>query len=74
LIDSDRDASASLDEQEIRMLIDLKLKPLENVKINEQVLENKLKQDSSLAGILAVLRASLMDDLAPEDKVFDFDQ
>ena len=70
---SDRDRSASLSEKEIRMLLDVRLAVLEGVTIKTDILEEKLKQDSSLAGIMAVLQASLKDNVEQDEKVFVFE-
>ena len=68
---SDRDESASLDEKEIQVL-SYRLAHLDGVTVNKELLEEKLREDSSLAGVMAILQASTKKTVAAKDKVFLF--
>ena len=69
---SDRDESASLDEKEIRVL-SFRLAQLDGVTVRKELLEEKLREDASLAGVMAILQASTKDSVAHDDKVFIFE-
>ena len=71
-LDSDRDESSQLDDKEIKMLL-FRLSRLDGVSINEEVFLQKMNQDSSMAGILAMLQMSIKDHVEDENKVFTFD-
>jgi SMC interacting uncharacterized protein involved in chromosome segregation len=71
-LDSDRDESSHLDEKEMQLLM-FRLYRLEGVGINESVFHEKMKRDSSMAGILAMLQTSMREHVEPENKVFNFE-
>ncbi|CAB9506407.1 expressed unknown protein [Seminavis robusta] len=68
-LDSDRDESSSLDEKEIQML-SYRLGNLHGIQVNQELFQQKAKEDSSMPGILAILHASFKADVEPDDKVF----
>lgn len=70
-LDSDKDESGTLDDREIRVL-SMKLSLLEGTEVNQELFQQKVKEDSSMSGTIAILRASLQKDVEPDDQVFTF--
>lgn len=70
-LDSDKDESGHLDEREMQRLT-YRLSELEGAEINRELFQQKLNEDSSMSGALAILMASTQKDVEPDEQVFTF--
>ena len=61
-----------MDKKEIQLL-SYRLASLEGITVNKQLFEQKLMEDSSMSGAIAILRASFQKDVRTENQVFSFD-
>jgi hypothetical protein len=70
---SDRDEDFSIEGTEIRRL-QLRLSNIPGITVNEERFVEKLEKDSSLGGIMKVIRTIEIDDLPEDERIFMIDQ